>query len=810
MNDTSSPAVHRGEPADDTSAVAPDTLHGRQSLVAASVAATLFPAHAPVRSLGRFEIEGVLGAGGMASVYRAYDPRLERHVAIKVAHQGVTDPAGGQQALTEARALARLTHPNVVAVHEVGSEGELAFVVMELVPGEPLDAWLAARPRRVPEILEVFAAAAHGLAAVHALGVVHRDFKPGNVLVGPHGEVKVVDFGLAQAIAAPPGDQAIGGRNVAGTPRYMSPEQLDGVALDARSDQYSFCASLAGALSGTKFVRGARRWNRSGPAGDRIPRRLRRVVERGLATDPGVRWPSMEILAQRLVGRRVSRAGLWAVAASTGVTAVLALASRPAPCAAQIVHPAWQPGDTVELGAHLVSADGGIGAARAQFIADGLDEWMSSWRAAVDEVCEQETAEQRLQRLRCLEVLTYDFEAVRRGAAALAVDGDGDVAAGLPSRHDIDGCLRGDAQRLAARMPATTQLAQTVREMRRELAQMRHSTLPPEQRDDQYQALIARATATGFAPLEREVHRAHSEWSDAGGSKPATFDSLGLAYRAAVRSDDHERAALDAMDAAIVGAALRRDPQLVQMWLTHAQTHVDAVPDDAIVAVALARSRGVVAMRSEQLELAVVELEHAYDRSLWTRGAERGIDALSGLVESYARLGQHTLACEAAELYLELLEDLPDAAIRKRVGGHLNASSGYAHAGDMAMSEVHLRRGLAVAKGRLAPTSYLRALLENNLGVLAAPLDPRRAIEHLWAARGTLAEQLPGGHPMLVRLDVEMGQAMFALGDVRGASDCFERAVAVGSPDAAALQLEAELQLDAWRLEAASLRPDER
>src|SRR6185295_681534 len=211
----------------------------------------------------------------------------------------------------EARAMARLAHPNVVTVFEIGRTGDQMYVAMELVAGTTLRGCLRERPRRWREVVETFLAAGRGLAAAHAAGLIHRDFKPDNVLIGSDGRPRVSDFGLVIGtgsgedlveLAERSGDATLRG-SAAGTPAYMSPEQWDGRPVDARSDQFAFCVALWEALYDRRPFRGTQSQElrdaiRTGvitdpPSGRRVPRWLQAVVRRGLAVDPGARWPDM-------------------------------------------------------------------------------------------------------------------------------------------------------------------------------------------------------------------------------------------------------------------------------------------------------------------------------------------------------------------------------------------------------------------------------------------------------------------------------------------------------------------------------------
>jgi tetratricopeptide (TPR) repeat protein/predicted Ser/Thr protein kinase len=273
-------------------------------------------------SVGRYVILDRIGAGGMGVVYAAYDPELDRRVALKLLRTDRFAAPGHLRLLREAKALARLTHPNVVAVHDAGTFGDQVFVAMELVEGETLRQWLEEGARSWREVLDRLLAAGRGLAAAHAAGLVHRDFKPENVLLGRDGRVRVVDFGLAKALAdaaeeplaldsgGEPASPLTEWGAVLGTPAYMAPEQIRGIAADARSDQFSFCVALYEALYGERPFAGkgpreiaesvARGVPREAPAGTKVPGWLRAVVLRGLKADPEERYPGMDDLLRDL------------------------------------------------------------------------------------------------------------------------------------------------------------------------------------------------------------------------------------------------------------------------------------------------------------------------------------------------------------------------------------------------------------------------------------------------------------------------------------------------------------------------------
>lgn len=249
--------------------------------------------------LGRYTIKRMLGRGGVGAVYEAEDPELARKVAIKMLRE---DREGDTETLRhEAQALAKLVHPNVVTVHDVGvHEGEV-YLVMQLVSGQTIDRWLATHRASADRIVELYRKAGEGLAAAHAAGLVHCDFKPGNILVDDHGHVRVTDFGLAKMVRTEPGPAT--SMHVAGTPAYMAPEQFAGIATP-QSDQFAFCVALWEALAGERPFDDVPidTDNVERPPPRRHPRiaaRFGRVLERGMKDDPSARYGSMtELLAE--------------------------------------------------------------------------------------------------------------------------------------------------------------------------------------------------------------------------------------------------------------------------------------------------------------------------------------------------------------------------------------------------------------------------------------------------------------------------------------------------------------------------------
>ncbi|MEM9454442.1 MAG: protein kinase [Myxococcota bacterium] len=292
----------------------------------AATRAKLFGGEATPTTIGRYRIIKQLGAGGMGVVYLAHDDDLDRRVAVKILRANDQEGSEGQSRLVrEARAMAKLSHPNVVHVYEVQRQDELVFIAMEHIAGENLRQW-STRSRPLPEVLAVHRQAGRGLAAAHAAGLVHRDYKPENVLVGQSGRVRVLDFGLARPDGSSAGsdphtsptvndprdwENLTATGTLLGTPAYMAPEQLRGRVADPRSDQFAFCVTLFESLYGERPFVGRTLADLSAavlrgevrsvdPEDHEVPAEVHRALLRGLSTRPDDRHPSMEALLNAL------------------------------------------------------------------------------------------------------------------------------------------------------------------------------------------------------------------------------------------------------------------------------------------------------------------------------------------------------------------------------------------------------------------------------------------------------------------------------------------------------------------------------
>ena len=421
------------------------------TLPAAESVATLPPG----AIVGRYVVEGPLGEGGAGVVYAAHDPQLGRRVALKLLRpepsRGTEGNSEGRNRLVrEAHAMAKLSHPNVVAIHDVGVYGDQVFLAVELVDGSDLATWLTT-PRGWREVLEVFLEAGRGLAAAHAAGLVHRDFKPANVLIGSGGVVKVADFGLARPTGAEEEPTDPGGTRprrtvsatlwkpltetgmVIGTPGYMAPEQRLGRATDARTDEFSFCAALYRALYDElpfdqPFDVSKPTPVRPVPAGKHVPSWVRRVLLRGLSIQPADRYPTLDALLAALADdpavrlrRTLPRLGVAvALLAAAGSIAFVvrerAAADRCHDPEAKLAD-VWD--DAVRARERAAFAATGVpdAMATAAYAEKAMDRVSGAWLAAYRDACQAtrtrhaETEAALNLRLDCLDDQRFDLRA---------------------------------------------------------------------------------------------------------------------------------------------------------------------------------------------------------------------------------------------------------------------------------------------------------------------------------------------------------------------------------------------------------------
>ncbi len=459
-----------------------DPLDRRAAL--ARVQRGLFAAAEESLRIGRFVVIERLGAGASGVVYAAYDPQLDRKVALKLLRNDVELGDEAHARLQrEAQALAKLAHPHVVAVHDVGDVDGRVFIAMELLPGGTLRQFVEAEPRPLAEVMAVYLQAGEGLAAAHAAGLVHRDFKPDNALLDARGQVRVVDFGLARDEGHPSrsmvelvvtaerlpvelNTQLTQTGAVLGTPAYMAPEQLAGRPADALSDQFAFCVALHEALHGERPFAGEtlhalaeatqQGTVRPAPPGRSVPAWIRRALLVGLRPRPSDRHPDMHALLKALRHdpgahwrrRGLVAGGLLAVVGLTWVAADRPELAAAAPCSGLQgqLDGVWDEARRTTIAAGMVASGHPNGAAIWERVEPRLDEYASAWVSARRDACEatevrrEQSADLLDRRVLCLD----RAHAVLRAAVDRLEHADRQTVARatelVPGRELVDEC----------------------------------------------------------------------------------------------------------------------------------------------------------------------------------------------------------------------------------------------------------------------------------------------------------------------------------------------------------------------------------
>jgi serine/threonine protein kinase len=750
-----------------------------------------------------YQIERELGAGGMGVVYLARDRTLDRPVAIKLHRRQPGDDL--ERYLAEAMALARIGHPGVVAVFRAGVCRGQVYMAMEHVAGGNLREWLAARPRSTREIVDAFVQAGRGLAAAHAAGLVHCDFKPDNVLVGDDGRVRVGDFGLARATAAqPPGDASADAGEpviVAGTPLYMAPEQHRGEEVGPATDQFAFCAALWEALCGEPPFRGGSvaaiaRAATAGPPQPppALPRRLRGLIARGLAPRAADRFPDMDALLARLAATQRRRRWPWLLAAAAALALAAALivprlhAAAPAeaadPCAtaADAIDQVWNPGQRAAIERALRDPARPWTTPQWQAIDSQLDTYAADWRRRRVAACRgaaTEGPERAAARAVCLD----DQRDSLRAAAAVIAQARAEQLAVVD--HAIEGLqppswCEGDRMLslplgAVTSDPAVTTLRAHLRDARA-LVWAGRLDAAGQMLDDVAHGGGGRlpALAAQFEMLRGVIAMARQQ--------PEAERHLRAAYVAARRSQD----VVAAVDAAAGMSRWLADisgrPADAELWADLSLSEAEGAHDQAMLvtgldAMALVRElQGrfgeALALRRRQLDAAL----HLYgERDL------RSIDALNSLAAVQDGMGDPAAAIPNYERALAAQDALlgpehPAAAM-------IDANLGLARSslGEHARAVELLRRAVALGERDDADgldTAYSRL----NLGVaLDAQGDRAGAIASLRRAQPVIEKQLGADHPDVALVLQALGNALAVTGDLAGAEQALGRALAITS-----------------------------
>jgi eukaryotic-like serine/threonine-protein kinase len=627
-----------------------------------------------------------LGAGGMGVVWRAYDPKLQREVALKTLHADRTTEEDRARLVREARTLARLSDPNVISVYDVEEGGGDITIAMELVEGETLDAWLA-NTSSVAQIVDVLIGVGHGLAAAHAEGILHRDVKPGNVIVGRDGRARVVDFGLAQAsgdiVASAASVGPVSSSNpslttvgsVMGTPLYMAPEQHGGLALGPAADQFAFCVMAWQALAGSPPYRGSTivelaEAKLDGPPP--FPRRrgvtdrLERAIVRGLAPAPDLRWPDMMALVDAMAPRRRGHAWAWiAVGTLVACAAALGVASNEdARCtgAQAGLVPAWNT-ERREAVERAILGTGAVYATdAARTVRRGLDDYAQVWATTHRDACEatmvrgEQEASVLDLRMACLvrarDALTATVDLLARadGEVASRVDA---LVDGLPQ---LERCSDVSALERGLDLPLAHE-EERVAAARARIAATRALRLAGKYREaiEEGERAIAAARGCTYAPVWTEA------WLELGDARyqnmeyEAAESALRRAFESALRNgQDDEAFAASASLVGVIGDGLDRYAEAHAFERAARGLH-DRI-EDPVQAARLASAQALLYGSEYRHEESEILLRAALDRI----EAEPGVP-LRGTFSLRVNLGRvlsnRRKVDEAIEVSRALLED---------------------------------------------------------------------------------------------------------------------------------------------------------
>jgi len=774
-----------------------------KAMAFALVRQRLFSQSAQPAMLGRFAIIDTLGRGGMGTVFKAYDEELDRAVAIKLLHADASRRQA-ERLRREAQALAKLSHPNVVHVYEVGHAQGRWFIAMEFVPGRTLRKWHdEGHDWRTRVALYIEAGA--GLAAVHAVGLVHRDFKPDNCIVDREGRPRVLDFGLVRdmrgsvdiASSADPGPESARASAAVGTRGYVAPEQLAGQVADARSDQFSFCASLYEALCGERPFRSTARIDPCAPlrkaAG--VPETVHRAVSRGLLADPRDRWPSLEALLVELRrcihprGPRRLIAGLLVAGVGIGSLGYAQLRARCTGAAGQL-EGVWD--DAVRGQARDAIAGSALPYAADTWeqVERRLDDYASGWMSARTEACEAtnvrreqspEVMDLRIACLRSRRDALAEVVGLLVAANADRVEHAVTLAAGLPR---VSHC--NDVEALLAVLPPPDDpgIAADVERQRQRLqeAVARRAVGEYDEALALADAVVSRAQQLDYAPRVAESNfelgLAHREK----GNYEAAFAALTLAYeRAAAVGHDEPEAFAAAWLVEITGVRMAQ-PDEAEWWHRTASALAQRPGADPTIHGRAELNLGSVRMEQGKPKEALGHFK------VGLAALERGLGARHpSLAFPQGRIGvafREQGLFEEALLYLRRARSIVEEAYGARhphVGALLVSEASVLHRqGERDDALVLIRRALEIQRGALGEEHPNIGAIFNNMGnMLEANGQPGEALDALSRALATWKASLGPEHPKVATAHHNIGTLLARKKDYKAALVHMKRALAI-------------------------------
>ena len=779
-------------------------------------------------TVGRFHIDSTLGQGAMGVVYRARDVDLDRFVAVKISRsQSRLDVAGEDRLRREAQALARLVHSNVIAIHEIGEHDGRAYVAMEYVDGLTLDAWVATTPP-LPELLRVLVGAARGLAAAHAVGLVHRDVKPANIFVAD-GTAKIGDFGLVRygarddVRAATEGSElemtlSMSG-SILGTPAYMSPEQLRGEVATEASDQFSFCVTMFEALFGKRpFVgatlgelRAAFERPVTPPATD-VASWITAVVLRGLSIDPAQRWPSMTELVAALEAdpaatrrKRMRIAAIVAVVALSAGVAVVAVARggepAPSPCTGfeRKLAGVWDAPRAETLRAAFAATGLRYAADTFARTSAQLETYSRGWVTARVDACtatrvtgDQSEAQLEL-RMACLDRRLVDLEALVDvlGTAPSAAVLDNAITA-THALASLSDCADLTALAAGVQLPADAAVRARVGELRRTLA-----TVTALYETGQYKAgltsarqVVEAARALGFAPVLAEALHVRARLEHGSGDGAAAVATYEAAILTAADARDDVRVAQLWADLVHVLSTLARSDDALKLRPA-AEAAFKRAGSPPTVEIKLLTSYGDVLMGQGKL----ADAQAHYERALVINDKALGPDdhRFAGSILNNLGIAQQQqgAVAESVKTYhraLAIDEEVlgPDHPLLAMV--LTNIGVGMAEAGDYDGGRLFDLRALAILEKALGPDHPNVGAVVDNIG--AGYLSQGRYAEarpYQLRAIAILEKAKGADDPDLAGALSNLGVAYLAEKNLDDAQRVAERALAIyvksGGPD---------------------------
>ena len=769
-----------------------ETSEGEPSLADEGPLSSLFDGTEGPATLNHYVLLSKLGEGGMGVVYAAFDQKLDRKVALKLLRASGDDKAR-RRLVREAQSLAKLSNPNVVQIYEIGEAEGLVYIVMEFVSGLTLRDWILDQPRAQTEILAVFAAAGRGLAAAHARGLVHRDFKPDNVMIREDGRVLVMDFGLAQPdpededelpsirdnpVIEPSGLTATG--VLLGTPAYMAPEQFEHRPTDARTDQFSFCVTLWEALHGRRPFEADNLMELSAavcsgsltvPEHSEVPSWLRKLLARGLEVEPEHRWPSLEALLEALrrdptQRRRAFVATLASVAVTLAALASVALVRERAAtkitqaCSEEGAALAWTDERALAVEQLFEATDLAYAPAAWTRTRALLDDYADSWSTTRTQACletrvdHERDEDEYASVARCLDERRANFEGLLEAWTELEEGSLAQATRAAASLPPVDTCV--SQLWLNQRVQPPVEHQATVARLRGQLERAKAMQAAARYADGLplAQAATDEALSLGWRPLVAEARLCLADLQDKLGDYELARTTGRQAYLDAIGSG-HELAALDVamFMAPLVGDHIA-EPELGQYWGS---------------------------------------LTIEYVERLGLQGTVREAEALNGLGTALSRAGEYTEALavhvRARAIFEELLgpEHIFVANSINSYGNSLRETGDFE--GALASFRVALERRARL----LGPHHPIVATSHNNIGVIhweqgnyaGALHEFRTALELREAALGPEHPNVGTAHNNVGAVLATSGSYAEALVSFRRALEIQEATVGHEHPDVA-------------------------